>query len=77
MLYHGNNVEVPFPRILQHGFYRDFGHGFYCTISEKQAKRWAMTKKCESIVNLYECVPNDNLNILKFKEMSENGWISL
>ena len=69
ILYHGSNVEVPFPRILQNGFYKDFGYGFYCTLFEKQAKRWAITKKGESIVNLYEYVPDSNLNILKFKEM--------
>ncbi len=75
ILYHGSNVEVPFPRILQNGFYKDFGYGFYCTTFEKQAKRWAMTKKGESIVNLYEYVPNSNLNILKFKEMCEE-WLN-
>lgn len=74
ILYHGNNVEVPFPRILQNGFYKDFGYGFYCTILEKQAKRWAMTKKGESIINLYEYTPHHNLNILKFNEMSEE-WL--
>ena len=31
-------------------------------------------KKRESIVNLYEYVPNSNLNILKFKEMCEE-WL--
>ena len=34
-----------------------------------------MTKKGESIVNLYEYMPNSNLNILKFKEMSEE-WLN-
>ena len=51
IVYHGSNVEVPFPRILQNGFYKDFGYGFYCTLFKKQAKRWAMTKKGESFVN--------------------------
>ena len=74
IIYHGSNVEVPFPRILQNGFYNDFGYGFYCTLFEKQAKRWAMTKKGESIVNLYEYIPNDNLNILKFEKMCEE-WL--
>lgn len=37
-IYHGSNVEVPVPRILQNGFYKDFGYGFYCTNHEKQAK---------------------------------------
>ena len=45
ILYHGNNVEVHFPCILQNGFYKDFGYGFYCTIFEKQATHCAMTKK--------------------------------
>ena len=44
IVYHGSNVEVSIPRILQNGFYKDFGYGFYCTSYEKQAKRWAMTK---------------------------------
>lgn len=44
IVYHGSNVEVSVPRILQNGFYKDFGYGFYCTIYEKQAKRWAMTR---------------------------------
>ena len=70
---HGNNMEVSFSCILQNAFYKDFG--FYCTLFEKQAKRWAMTKKGESIVNLYEYVPNDNLNILKFNEMCEE-WLN-
>lgn len=69
ILYHGSNVEVPHPRIPQNAFYKDFGYGFYCNLSEKHAKQWALTKKGESIVNLYEYIPNSNLNILEFKEM--------
>lgn len=36
-IYHGSNVEVSQPRILQNGFYKDFGYGFYGTNIEKQA----------------------------------------
>ena len=75
IIYHGSNVEVPFPRILQNGFYKDFGYGFYCTTFKKQAKRWAMTKKGESIVNSYEYLPNSNLYILKFNKLSEE-WLN-
>ena len=39
IIYHGSNVEVAEPRILQNGFYKDFGYGFYCTNIEKQAKK--------------------------------------
>lgn len=42
VVFYGSNVEVASPRILQNGFYKDFGYGFYCTSYEKQAKRWAL-----------------------------------
>ena len=38
IIYHGSNVEVSKPRILQNGFYKDFGYGFYCTNMKRQAK---------------------------------------
>ncbi len=43
---------------MENGFYKDFGYGFYCTITEKQAKRWALTKRRKHIVNLYEYSPD-------------------
>ena len=54
IIYHGSNVEVSVPRILQNGFYKDFGYGFYCTSYEKQAKRWALTRRGASTVNHFE-----------------------
>lgn len=30
-IYHGSNVVVNRPKVLTHGFYKDFGYGFYCT----------------------------------------------
>ena len=62
ILYHGSNVIVQEPQILENGFYKDFGYGFYCTIIEKQAKRWALTKRRNHIVNLYEYSLDTNLN---------------
>ena len=53
IVYHGSNVEVPNPKILVNGHYKDFGYGFYCTNIEKQAKRRALTKKGESVCILY------------------------
>lgn len=73
-IYHGSNVEVAKPRILLNGFYKDFGYGFYCTEIEKQAKRWAITRKGDSIVNRYIYEPNNNLNILKFEKMTDE-WL--
>lgn len=45
ILYHGSTIPVPNPEIMVRGFYKDFGYGFYCTHFEKQAQRWALSKK--------------------------------
>lgn len=74
IVYHGSNVEVPVPRILQNGFYKDFGYGFYCTSYEKQAKRWAMTRKGESILNRYEYRLHPDLKVLSFVKMTDE-WL--
>ena len=74
ILYHGSNVIVHEPQILENGFYKDFGYGFYCTIIEKQAKRWALTKRRKHIVNFYEYSPDKNLSIKIFSEMTEE-WL--
>lgn len=74
IVYYGSNVEVPVPRILQNGFYKDFGYGFYCTSYEKQAKRWAMTRKGESILNRYEYRLHPDLKVLSFVEMTDE-WL--
>jgi len=65
-IYHGSNVEVAKPRILL--------NGFYCTNIEKQAKRWAITRKGASVVNRYIYKPNTNLKMLRFEEMSDE-WL--
>ena len=74
MVFHGSNVEVSKPKILQNGFYKDFGYGFYCTKLEKQAKRWALTRKGNSIVNKYSYNENPNLKIKSFSEMTDE-WL--
>jgi hypothetical protein len=74
IIYHGSNVEVATPRILQNGFYKDFGYGFYCTSLEKQAKRWALTRQGKSVVNKYSYHPDVNLRILNFEQLSDE-WL--
>jgi hypothetical protein len=74
IIYHGSNIKVADPKILIDGYYKDFGYGFYCTRLEKQAKRWALTKKGDSIVSRYEYVINEKLKILNFDEMTEE-WL--
>lgn len=74
IIFHGSNVEVAKPRILQNGFYKDFGYGFYRTDIEKQAKRWAITRKGESVVNKYNYTPDSKMKVLRFEEMSDE-WL--
>ena len=49
ILYHGSNVIVQNPEVLINGYYKDFGYGFYCTNLEKQARRWAFTRKGNTV----------------------------
>lgn len=54
VLFHGSNSVVKTPQILENGFYKDFGYGFYCTNIEKQAKRWALTKRKDHDYDIVE-----------------------
>lgn len=74
IIYHGSNMIVSAPKIMLHGHYKDFGYGFYCTNIEKQAKRWALTKHGDSVVNRYVYVPNHELAICHFPEMTDQ-WL--
>ena len=74
MWYQGDNKVLDEPKIYLDGSYKDFGYGFYCTNFEKQAKRWALTKKNKHVVNVYSYTENKNLNCLIFKEMSDE-WL--
>ena len=74
ILYHGSNVVVQNPKILINGHYKDFGYGFYCANLKKQAKRWALTKRGESVVNSYTYMGNSDLKVCSFEEMTEE-WL--
>lgn len=74
IIYHGSNVMVHTPKVLTHGYYKDFGYGFYCTDLEKQAKRWALVKKKTHVVNVYTYTAEEDLKILKFDGMTEE-WL--
>ena len=73
-VYHGSNVVVPEPKIMLNGHYKDFGYGFYCTNIKKQAKRWALTKRGNSVVNTYSYVDISTQNVKIFSEMTEE-WL--
>jgi hypothetical protein len=74
IIFHGSNMVVANPKILINGHYKDFGYGFYCTNIEIQAKRWALTKKGASVVNLYDYTVNEDLKTCVFESMTEE-WL--
>ena len=74
ILYHGSNVEVKDPRIIQADKGRDFGPAFYLTPIKEQVERMAkrkqkLTKSDTAIVSVFEW--NDDKNNLKYKEFKE------
>ena len=72
-VYHGSYTIVEQPKIIVGRTTKDFGTGFYCTIIREQAERWA--KRYDTpIVNTYTVRMDTRLNILEFKDMTEE-WL--
>ena len=74
LIYHGSNVLVEKPQIIVSGYYKDFGYGFYCTNIETQARKWALTKKGDSIISVFSYKQDNDLKILSFPKMT-NEWL--
>ena len=73
IIYHGSYCKVEEPKILEGKFTKDFGEGFYCTILEKQAEKWA--RKYETpYINKYEYNQDSTLKIKEFTLMTEE-WL--
>ena len=73
IVYHGSYCKIENPEIKNGKYTKDFGEGFYCTILEEQAVKWA--KKSETpILNIYEYNEDLNLNIKEFNILSEE-WL--
>lgn len=73
-VYHGSSQIVEAPEIRITKYNKDFYFGFYCTVMEKQAKRWATRFGEAGYLNLYEYTPNQQLKILTFENMTEE-WL--
>ncbi len=80
-LYHGSNIAVEKPKILQSDRRLDFGTGFYLTSSYEQAERWAfltMKRRGEgkAIITAYD-FNEDKLSALKVKrfEGTSAEWL--
>lgn len=74
IIYHGSSQIVETPEIRVTKYNKDFYFGFYCTVLEEQAKRWAMRFGESGYVNLYEYAPNAELKVLIFDQMTEE-WL--
>lgn len=80
--FHGSDVIVDNPRILDAKRPLDFGGGFYTTTSEKQAKKWAIkvsyrNNTTQKYINKYEFNLEDaknNLNVIVFEKANEE-WL--
>lgn len=80
--YHGSDVIVNNPRILNSMRPLDFGSGFYVTTSEQQAINWAIkvsyrNNSCKKYVTKYDFDfenANENLKIIIFDKADEK-WL--
>ena len=81
-LYHGSNVTVECPKIIDSNRTLDFGPGFYTTSDINQATRWAQLqtmrrKKGKPYVTMYNFLEENldaNINVLKFDKPNKE-WL--
>ncbi len=81
LLYHGSNLLISKPRIIESRRFLDFGVGFYLTSDFEQAKKWAIrtkerTNEGDSLVSVFEVEDSgiSKLNLLVFKTADVN-WL--
>lgn len=81
-IYHGSNVVVNRPEILEEQRMLDFGKGFYTTKNEEQAQRWAQkvsarrnsNKGCISAYEFDYENASKELDIIRF-ETADEKWL--
>lgn len=73
-LYHGSDAKVKVPRIIIGKYAKDFGNGFYCTLLEEQAIRWAKRFGNIGILNIYTVKLDNGMNIKIFDKMTDE-WL--
>ena len=81
ILYHGSNMIVKEPKIIDSNRYLDFGQGFYTTTNKDQAinfaKKVVMRRQGIATVNIYELDEN-KIKHLKIKEFDgpDEEWLN-
>lgn len=80
ILYHGSNMAVNEPKLIEQNRYLDFGYGFYTTTNKDQAKNFAqkvvVRRGGKAIVNVYE-IDEDAVACLKIKRFNapDEEWL--
>ncbi len=79
LLYHGSNMLVNKPEIIESERTLDFGNGFYLTTSLEQAKKWAILttsrrKEGTPTVSVFEIQDKVDLKVLKFNG-PDKAWL--
>lgn len=81
IIYHGSNVCVTEPKLIQQNRFLDFGYGFYTTTNKTQAigfaeKVYLRKNTGEKIVNIYEFDETafNECSVLKFDSANEE-WL--
>lgn len=72
-IYHGSYIEVAIPHIVHGRYTKDFGEGFYCTLLQQQAERWA-GRYDTPVLNIYDYALKEGLRVLEFTEMTDE-WL--
>lgn len=81
ILYHGSNMVVEKPRLIEQNRFLDFGYGFYTTTNKAQAENFAkkivVRRGGTPIVNMYEIDDNIGIKPLKIKHFNapDEEWL--
>lgn len=81
ILYHGSNMVVEKPRLIEQNRFLDFGYGFYTTANKVQAENFAkkivVRRGGISTVNVYEIDDNFGSGLLKIKRFNtpDEEWL--
>lgn len=82
ILYHGSNMAVEKPRLIEQNRFLDFGYGFYTTTNQAQAKNFAqkvvVRRGGTPTVNVYEIDNNMGNELLKIKRFNapDEEWLN-
>ena len=74
IVYHGSNVVVSEPKLIQQNRFLDFGFGFYTTTNKVTRRRREGTK-CVSIYEIDESKAFSECSVLRFDKPDE-AWLN-